>query len=220
MGCLESKDRKMMEDGGMKAEDAIIGRVTTKETEFRIKEKFWSWTGRDFCVKDNSGDPWVKVVGAAWSIRDKMVLVDAKTDEPVLILQRKIFSFGNQFQIFTFKPNKPGQESTETHDGTPVYRFSKIQANWGTSYTYTRYDGNDDGPPFWTAEIPFGWKFQMNLVPAKNDDVLVAEIDQEGYMQYESENTYTIVCAKGIDPLEVIAICVILDEIRDDQKKD
>ena len=83
----------MMEDGGMKAANALVGRVTTRPTDFRIMEKFWSWTGSDFSVKDDSGDPWVKVAGVAWSIRDRMVLIDCRTNKPVVVLQRKLLRF-------------------------------------------------------------------------------------------------------------------------------
>jgi hypothetical protein len=241
MGCFESKERTMMEDGGMKAENALVGRVTTRRTKFRILEKAWDCCKEDlhdFSVKDDSGDPWVTIqsvpgekckslLGSTYEGPvKKVVLVDVRTNKPLALLDQIDGKF--IFNIYTFAPNKPGQESTGTHDGMQIFSFSNIKYDWDTPI-YSRYDGNDDGPPLWHAEK--GAKYgamkagSLILIPSNDDDLLLAKVEQDScrpygqetknmWGQYTGNKTFDIVCVPGIDPVEVISICVIMEKIR------
>jgi hypothetical protein len=251
MGCFESKERTMMEDGGMKAKNALVGRVTTRRSKFRVLENAWNVCKEDlhdFPVKDDSGDPWVTiqtVPGEKYqdmlgftheSPVKKVVLVDVRKNKPLVLLEQIPSQYN--FNIFTFAPNKPGQESTGTHDGMQIFKFSNIIAEgyMNTAFIYSRYDGNDDGPPLWHVEKgvklsdtneKYPW---YTFIPSNDDDLKLAEVEKDSCLPYGEgiknmwgtlifpNKTFDIVCVPGIDPVEVISICVIMEKCRSDER--
>jgi hypothetical protein len=79
-------------------------KITAETTAIVIKQKFFSISGNDFNVKNHRGEVLYKVKGSAFTIngyfRDRMVIYDAN-DQKVCVLQKKLVSLHNTFQIYT-----------------------------------------------------------------------------------------------------------------------
>ena len=59
-------------------------------------------------------------------------------------------------QVYTYKPNQEGQESTEDDSGTPVYRFAMVERQLLTmtpEFCYKLYKGNDDPTTVLLAKV-------------------------------------------------------------------
>ena len=148
MGGGESKS--FVWNGGMSAEQALLGSVTLRLTKFHIPKD--AGTESDFTITDDQGAPWLRVDRTSWSLRDKTVLFNAETGEPVVVIKsklRSLFRSEKDYRILTFAPNQPDQESTFTFEGAPLYHFAKLKASAGgptapCSISYSRCIGNDD----------------------------------------------------------------------------
>lgn len=109
--------------------------------------QFFSWSGDDFNVRDGSGNTVFIVKGNALSLRDRVVIADPQGNL-IAMMQEKIVSLRKEFQVYSFKPNAEGQESTEKVQDIPVYRFALIQKQIKaitTELCYKLYNGNDVG---------------------------------------------------------------------------
>lgn len=219
MGCgASSGGGEQVVAGNFSASQSVDGKVTTGNVAFRIHEDFFSWSGGDFDVKNNKGEVCYKVKGKVMTMRDKMVVLHPD-GEKVCVIQKKLMDIRETFQIFRYKPNKEGQESTETDDGTPIYRFAVIEKDMVAvtpSFTYYLYQGNDDKVQMLHGSGEFfTLKFKM---PIKQDDKIVASVGQTSLFQLDEANTYDVEVGSGMDALGVICFAVACDEMR--KKKD
>lgn len=122
--------------------------------------QFFSWSGDDFNVRDGSGSTVFIVKGNALSLRDRVVIADAQGNL-IAMMQEKIVSLRKEFQVYSFKPNAEGQESTENVQGVPVYRFALIQKQLKaitTELCYKLYNGNDVGDTIMIAKAQMAVK--------------------------------------------------------------
>mmetsp|Transcript_147751 Transcript_147751/g.275307 ORF Transcript_147751/g.275307 Transcript_147751/m.275307 type:complete len:218 (-) Transcript_147751:125-778(-) len=216
MGCGASAAPPEVCSGGFTAAQSVDGQITTEKTAFRIKEKFFSWSGGDFDVKNNKDEVCYKVSGKVMTMRDKMVIQDP-TGKKVCVIQKKLMDIRSTFQIFRYTPNQEGQESTETDDGTPIYRFAVIEKDimaLTPSFTYYLYQGNDNKVQVLHGSTKLmSFKFQM---PIKKDEQLVANVGATSLFQFDAANTYAVEVGPGMDALGVICFAVAADEIRQD----
>merc|ERR1712232_1412040 len=84
------------------------------------------------------------------------------------------------FQIFTYKPRDDGQESTETDDGVPVYRYAVVHEkawntgnNWGSQYNMYYYVKNEqqEQPLFVAFRETWRWDWDSKVNVFKGDQV-------------------------------------------------
>jgi hypothetical protein len=139
MGSSESKNLVVSDNRqGRSADQAFLGCVTERITEFRLPgvspESLPSGIAHEFVITDELGNAWVHVA----STHDRATLFNAWTGEPIMVIQQRPWASNflkSWFRIFAFKPNRPGQDSTESfttfddHGVTtqePLYLFAKV----------------------------------------------------------------------------------------------
>lgn len=221
MGCAASREKLAAVDlpsaNGQMTPDQCVNRdPAKKQTAFILKEKFFSWGG-DFDIKDETGAVKYKVKGAVMTMRDKMVIYDP-SGKALCMLQKKLLSWTPCYQVYTYKPNFKGQESTETDDKTPVYRFAIIDTKFFScpqQYTYSLYATSNDEPvQLWSAvEVCPSWRFQMVIDSAAG--VSIAKVGQTTLLQFDAANEYAVEVAVGVDPLGMLCLAIAGEQIRD-----
>lgn len=252
MGCCSPgrySDKPLAESGissATEVDKVIHIPRTTATTKLELKQKFWSWSGGDYEVKDPTGKMYLKVQGKVLTIRDKMFLLDATTGAKICMLQEKFI--GNSindkrtFQIFTYKPKDPGQTSTETDDGTPVYRYAVVHEkawntgnNWGDQYNAYFYVNNEQKePPLFSAfRETWRWEWDSKVNVFKGDQVL----EKEGKLEEcevvakfgmfdkswwdnitDDNNRYGIEMTKDMDPILNVSLAIICDAMKDKEQ--
>ena len=162
--------------------------------------------------------------GKVLTLRDKMVISNA-SGEKVAMLQRKLLALPATFVIYSYKPNAEGQESTETDDGTPVYRFAQVTRalmSLTPEFYYKLYQGNDpEESSRLVAKVQMSLagftKFKMDIkVPGEGGTVL-GTCGQSSMLQAESGSTYNLEVAKGMDLLGMLCLAVAVDDMKDDK---
>ena len=125
------------------------------------------------------------------------------------------------FQIFRCKPNQAGQESTETDDGVPVYRFAIVkQISGGSkpSFSYYLYKGDEEKKELLHAvAAPFMFPSPYTMdVTAKQ--TLVGTVGQTAMFQVSDKNKddiYAIEAGPQMDALGLICLSVAVDDVRE-----
>lgn len=227
-------------------EKVIYHPRTTEVTKVELKEKFWSFSGNDYKVHDSTGKTYLKVSGKAVTLRDKMILLDPDTDAKVCMIQQKMIGDSindkKSFQIFTYKPKDAGQASTETDDGTPVYRYAVVHQkawttgnNWGDQYNMYYYVKNEQKePPLFAAyRETWRWDWDSKVNVFKGDQVSQTggKLDQcdvvakfgmfaKGWWDniVDDNNRYGIEMTKDVDPVLQICMAIICDAMKDKDK--
>mmetsp|Transcript_53959 Transcript_53959/g.107410 ORF Transcript_53959/g.107410 Transcript_53959/m.107410 type:complete len:254 (+) Transcript_53959:62-823(+) len=248
MGCCAPgrySDKQLAESGissATEVDKVIHAPRTTETTKLELKQKFWSWSGDDYDVKDPTGKIYLKVSGKVFTIRDKMILLDASGNKICMIQEKIIGSSINDaqsFQIFTYKPKDRGQESTEKDDGTPVYRYAVVHQkvwntgnNFGDQYNAYLYDNNEQKePPLFSAfreTWRWEWDSKVNVfkgdqVVAKNGNLEECEIvakfgmfDKNWWDNVVDDNSlYGIEMTKDLDPILNVCLAIICDAMKD-----
>lgn len=219
---------------------------TTDTTKMELKQKFWSWSGDDYKVMDSTGKHYVKVSGKVFTVRDKMILLDPDTDAKICMIQEKILGDSmndlKTFQIFTYKQKDEGQESTETDDGQPVYRYAVVHQkawqtgnNWGDQYNMYYYDKNEKKePPLFVAfRETWRWDWDSKVNVFKGDQVeqtkgdleqceIVAKFgmfDKNWWDNMSDNNRYGVEMTKDMDPILQCCMAIICDAMKDQDKK-
>jgi hypothetical protein len=213
----------------MSAEQCIDGRLTDKNTCFIVKSKYQ--LASDFTVKDESGNDWYKLGDKATTMRNKMVLKNME-GEKVCVVQKKLLNVRTNFQIFRYKPNQAGQESTETDDGVPIYRFAIVEQRSGgkkPSFSYYLYKGNEEkeellravAAPFVSQHIPFSSHSKAAQQSSKTytmdvtaKQTLVGTVGQTAMLQVRG-GTYAIEAGPQMDALGLICLSVFVDDVRE-----
>ena len=75
---------------------------------------------------------------------------------PRLTVQPSLSCPVRRLQVYTYKPNQEGQESTEDDSGTPVYRFAMVERQLLTmtpEFCWKLYKGNDDPTTVLLAKV-------------------------------------------------------------------
>lgn len=247
MGCGAGRHSKReLADSGVSSatevENVIHAPRTTDTLKLEMKQEFWSWSEGDYEVKDPTGKPYLKVSGKVMTVRDKMIFLDPATGEKMCMLQHKFLGESlndkRTFQIFTYKPKDKGQESTETDDGVPVYRYAVVHEkawqtgnNWGDQYNMYMYANNEQKePPLFSAfRETWHWSWDSKINIFKGDQVLEKNGDLEncdmvakfgmfakGWFDNvgDNNNRYGIEMTAGMDPILQCALAVICDAMK------
>lgn len=173
-------------DGGQT--EGLAG-VTERMSRWLLKQR-WSWSGDDYTIIDEQNNTAFNVSGKAWSARNSMLFIDPEGNKLALLV-KKFIAFRPTYKLFTFKPNYPGQPTTDKEkiDGTEVqlYRYSFIQQQLGTllgTWKYKLYITNEEKADVWEAKATWSWKF--NLVIKRLDTMeVIAEVGQTSFWQWE-----------------------------------
>jgi len=100
MGCITSQyaDAPVT---GFSAPFEVLGSrfVSQAPITLRMREKMWSWSGDDFSIKDMNEQPWFKIQGRPFSVRNKGTLLDYEGN-PVANYRQKLWSMSRASHIY------------------------------------------------------------------------------------------------------------------------
>jgi len=219
-----------------------------KEMKYQLKEHFWTLGGDDYTVKDSEGKDLFKVESQILTFRDCMLMKSPKGDENICMIQEKLedesFNESMTFQIFTYKPNTEGQESTEKQNGVPVYRYASVVSvlwnrgdNWGDQYNCYLYNGNErnEMPLFSAYRETWRWSWDSKVNVFKGDQIKETDGNLEKcdvvakFGMFEKSwwanitadnNVYGIEMSPHVDPILLVCFAIICDAIKDKKKRD
>lgn len=183
---------------------------------FAVQERPLTFTGEDFDVVDaHSGAPFVRVRGAMLHLpgKDKMRMIDAKTDRQVLELDRKLIAATPTYDIYR---GSNGEEkigwiekkliaATDTFD---VY----MEGKGGFCVT-----GLFKPPPAFRITGDF---LDRNFAFRNERGEAVARVSEDWIVEFDAFNHYQVQVAPGMDALLVLAcLCAIDEEFDEEHKK-
>ena len=192
-----------------------------------MKEKMWrSWSGDTFGIKYLKKDPGARPVqcgvfeadikGVAMSMRDRMIVQDSHTGNPVAVILRMFLQFENTYKIYTFTPNIPGQapSGTQKHAGRDLYEFATCKDKFmSVQVTMTTIDGiryvSD------AVGSSFGVYRQLRL--ARNGKACMHMIETN--LGIFTGNQWELKIAPGIDPVLMVALMAVVDEMHEDKQR-
>ena len=226
-------------------------KITAEKTAIVIKQKFFSFSGNDFAVKNHRGEVLYKVKGSAFSIngyfRDRMVIYDAN-DQKVCVLQKKLMSLHNTFQIYTYEPNSPNQPAAEKDDkGLPIYRFAVVEKQIMSitpEFAYKLYTDNETTSTVLLAKVEMSLagalQFKMNIKDTKSgrkvghvgESSLMKMALKKGFVGMTGgggimgkmatgtkSSTYHLEVHEGMDILGMLCLACAVDEMREAKAK-
>ena len=172
-----------------------------------LKEKTFSWSGDDFNITDTNGQPYFKIKGKAFSMRQKKIFYDLY-DQPIFNIKHELFSLRGRYKFFM----KEGEQVAVNVD--PV------------GFGNTRYQVT-------FINIFSGKKLILDLVcdfmgsicgiflgNAEQGAPLICKI----YKQYDSKlfftgkNNYIVQISPNVDSALMLGLGVCFDEIKNDKK--
>ena len=152
-------------------------------------------------------------------MRDRMIIMDPQGNR-LCMLQRQIMALRSTFQVYSYQPNQEGQESTETVDNVPVYRFAMIEkqiSDFVGQYCYKLYKGNDNEETVVICAAQMAFQLTLKMY-RKGDEAKkpLATVGQTEALQFDSANEYALSVAKGMDLLAMLCLAVAVDDIQKD----
>ena len=191
------------------------GPSTERPTTLAVREKFFSWSGDDFKIKEYpSGAPLgngSKVKGKVWALRDQMTMVDG-SGNVVAVCLRKFELIGQTFKIYLPKPVLPNQTpSAQKYNGTALYTYCEIKRVPFSTSQEVIMEGRT--APEYVITRAGGFWPKKRLVKKRG----VPAALMEGGTWEGNWNSYKITCNPGIDPCLMVCICAICDEMDEDR---
>jgi hypothetical protein len=107
-------------------------------------------------------------------------------------------------------------------DSMSWYKNKDKHSRSRSSWSYSRYNGNEGGPQVWTLNASgLDGKALVEIQPVDDEDKYLAVMEPSSYRTNEAgELTCDLLCAPGVDPVEAICVCVIMAMIGDDDNAD
>lgn len=218
LGNFLSDIGDMMTGGKLGKEESLpyspplceLNSVSSNTRSFVVKERLFSFSGEDFDVYDDSGNPFVRVRGAMLHLpgKDKMRLRSISgCDTEVCVLDRVMLAVSPSYDIYrgglgAEKIAWIEKEVVALTDTFDVY----LAANGGI--------GPFKPPPVYKISGDF---IDRNFVMKNKDGVVVAKVQKDGLFQFDEFNHYQIQVAPGMDSLLVIACTCAIDEEFDEE---
>lgn len=178
------------------------------EVTLRLKEKLFSFSGDDFSINDaNTNQPWFKMQGKAFSLREKKTLMDAY-GTPVLNIKETFAAFESNYKVYA------GNNS--------VQELFKVIAHitFGKAKMNTTIINRQNGQPL-------NLSLKGNIMTheaviyigeAKQGGIPIAKIHRPltGREWLSGQQEYWLTVAPNVDISMMVAMCVALDEMKKD----
>jgi uncharacterized protein YxjI len=200
------------------SQQAVTGEVTAHPTSATLVErpKLFPWRGTDFDVKDDAGRILFSFVGKAYRLMNVIVVKD-KDGNKIAVVQQKFKVLRSQYQIFRYTPNCDGQSSTETDEGTPLFRFAVITLQMSSpillKLTYRLYNGNEAGDVVMAIKRKFGLTRHYTITNAAKETI--GTVKQTSVFQFNVANTYALNVVPKNDLLGCAILGIVADTITD-----
>ena len=185
-------------------------------TQLLVREKMFSWSGDDFRIKTLDGQLYqggVYVKGKVFGIRDQMTVMDPlDATKPLAVCLRKFEFIGQTFKIYTLDPLFEGQRpSDRTYSNRPLYTYAKVERVPFAKRQQVTF-ANQSTPSVVITRR--GWFPKTRTVTNHRGQQLAL---MEGGTFDVRWNTYKLTVRPGIDPLLIVCLTAICDEM-DEQR--
>ncbi|MCJ1355037.1 MAG: hypothetical protein MMC33_005028 [Icmadophila ericetorum] len=195
--------------------------IAQQSTTLIIKEKLFSWGG-DYTVTDVNNNAWFKVNGKVLSLHQKKAITDLQGQEIFTVNTRLVALFksffltspqgGEIMQVtgnFSSKfPEGPPSPPPTTYNSTHV--LTTLQTV-GTPKSTIQFTNVTDGQP---VKIVIKGNFFDTEAYIRVNDLTIARINRK-FVNIIGPQKYTVTVAPGADVAMVMAICICLDERRE-----
>jgi hypothetical protein len=214
------------EDARMEPQDCMFGNPSTDIKCYKMKEKKLC-IKESYKVKDQDDHTVFKCKGIFFTLRDRMVLYGHDDDEgdELAVIQKKLCSCLYNREIFKFVPSWEGQHHAEDeYEGKRLYRWGIVERRCincctGASYDYYKYTKDGEKQGIYTAkEQCCSCLFNMKVV-AYGTEQVVGQVGDCKFWEFLKES-FAITCAKGTDNAALVALGIIVDDIREDVQRD
>jgi len=184
-------------------------------TQLLVREKMFSWSGDDFRIKTVEGQLYqggVYVKGKVFGIRDQMTLMDPHGAMPLAVCLRKFEFIGQTFKIYTLEPLFEGQKpSDRKYNNQPLYTYAKVERVPFARRQQVIFANQSTPSVIITRQ---GWFPKTRTVSNTRGQQLAL---MEGGTFDLRWNTYKLSVRPGIDPLLIVCLTAICDEM-DEQR--
>jgi uncharacterized protein YxjI len=199
MGASNSIDRVVLKNINTNS-PLDLSFIYNKKMTFVLKQDFWSWSGRDYIVRDSSGNPIIKFDAKMFTLRGKIYLYDVRDgkNEHIFTLRRKIMTKYNIMRL-----ERPEKEYTsdnrESAEATLCHKlFSIIDPIY---YVFRK------NVKLYKIKGSF---FNMKFVFHDHGGNTVAIAGRDN-LQFPHFHEYGLECAPGADTLLCIVAMVYMD---------
>jgi uncharacterized protein YxjI len=179
------------------AKDFPAGKYTMLETGLTL-------SGDDFTIQDEHDETVLESNAALFSFGDSFTISDAHTHEDLFTLKKTIFAIHTEWTL------QPGS------GGEVLYT---IQKNIITMHdTICVYEGeNTDAEPVMTVDADFFTGWTRTFYEGSSSEVIaVGEEDQCNFNPCTG-NKYCLDIHEGTSPIFVIAVMLVVDELKEDR---
>ncbi|GMI27963.1 hypothetical protein TeGR_g9629 [Tetraparma gracilis] len=183
--------------------------TTASDTILRINERLLSISGEDFIVRSPDGKPQYEVTGSnkvpfgvGGLVLDKLELRSCSPSALVCSVERRLLAAATAYDIYV-KGSCVAKIERDVISLTPSYKFF--------------YEADRNGVPAYRASGNFGG-FSFSVAARHSDNKLkpCANIGRDIFELSNQADGYTLVAAPGCDPAALVALCVVIDEDRDE----
>ncbi|KAM3279365.1 hypothetical protein ACQJBY_046604 [Aegilops geniculata] len=169
------------------------------------------WTWRDFTVTDDAGDAVVMRVKAAMlSFRSRFSLVDAASRRTVVTVQRRAPSLfvpeDRRWEAFRGASTSPADLLFEAVARPALFSWGEVDVHLA---------GRDPGESLRRREFVVVCRGAECTVRRRSSGAAVAKIEDTSEQRLE----YSVSVSPGVDHAFILALTVILDEIRLDETR-
>ncbi|ORX90942.1 hypothetical protein K493DRAFT_229289 [Basidiobolus meristosporus CBS 931.73] len=175
------------------------------EISLHLREKFFSFSGDDFSIKDASNTvEYFKCSGRTFSLREKKVLLD-NTGAPVLNIRDQFFALVPNYKIYQ------GSDRNKLLFEIRA-KFTLFKPKFTLHFTNLA-----DGNPI-TLELKGDWLARRTVIRAINHlgvTTTIARVHSPigtGRNLFLNKQDYYVTIAPGVDIAMIVAICICLDE--------
>ncbi|GHO43234.1 LURP-one-related/scramblase family protein [Ktedonospora formicarum] len=163
---------------------------------YHVKERVLTLKD-DFVVRDEKNNVAYVIKGQLFHIGDQFRIIDATNDEEVITIKQRVFDYTTHYDI-----SSNGAEIASLHR-------KKEEATYGARYEVSTSDGM-------VLQVQGQFKdWDFNIIDHYGR--LLGHITKEFAI---FSDHYTVDVAPGVDGPFLIALAVILDEMREDGAKD
>jgi uncharacterized protein YxjI len=189
----------------------------TAQTKLIVTEQINNMSGDNFKIQNLDGSSYgsnLHIKGKAFAARDHLVLMNGTTKKPICFA-KSIFTIGcrEEFRIYTCAPVFDGQKKAPSKfEGQYVYEYAVVERNFCKPAQLVHLAKNDEKCAY---SIHRTGKVFENTRTVQKDGITCATMESGAWRT--DANSYKLIINPGIDPCVMIMICVICDEMDENQ---
>jgi len=176
------------------------------EVTLKLREKRMSLSGDSFAITDVQGRPYFKMEGNAFHIRDKKTLMQAD-GRPIFNIQNKLLSIHSQYLVYN---------ATQSTESQPLFTVKSHFSMTGANLDVSFINASDNR----LVKFELKGSFFDRSAEITMGGQPVARISRQfmnsGELLFDQQ-TYFLTVAPGVDVAMMVALCVCMDEKRNEK---